>query len=132
MAKVETMKPTSVVLENELKKRLEVLLGEKPTAAIDESRKAQVEQEARELARKERVAVAGGQLLGAAFAFMGEMFAQQEETTQTRELAQNLKEKLAQCMEKDADGKLRMTISLPDESVLDNFARSLAQIMGGR
>jgi superfamily II DNA or RNA helicase len=116
----------------ELKRRLEILLGAKPTAAVDESHKARVEQEARELARKERIAAAGGQLLGAAFSFMGEMFAQQEETEQTKQIAQTLKDKLAQCLEKDAEGKIKMTIALPDESVLDNLAKSLAQIIGGR
>jgi SNF2 family DNA or RNA helicase len=115
----------------ELKRRLEVLLGAGPVAHIDESGKAGVEREVRELARKERIAVAGGQLLGAAFAFMGEMFAQHEETEQTRQTAQALKQKLSECLEKDAEGRIRMTISLPDESVLDNLAKSLAQIMAG-
>lgn len=115
----------------ELKRRLEVLLGAKPVAPIDESRKAEVEVQARELARKERIATAGGQLLGAAFSFMGEMFAQHEETDQTRLMAEALKQKLSQCLEKDAEGKIKMTISLPDESVLDNLAKSLAQIMAG-
>jgi superfamily II DNA/RNA helicase len=115
----------------ELKRRLEVLLGTAPVAHIDESGRAGVEREVRELARKERIAVAGGQLLGAAFAFMGEMFAQHEETEQTRQTAQALKQKLSECLAKDAEGKIRMTISLPDESVLDNLAKSLAQIMAG-
>jgi hypothetical protein len=116
--------------EEELKRRLEVLLGAKPEAAIDESRKAQVEREAQELARKERVAVAGGQLLGAALAFMGEMFAGQEETVKTREMAQVLKQQLAQCMEPDIDGRLKMSITLPDDSALNTLARSLAHIIG--
>jgi hypothetical protein len=37
---------------------------------------------------------------------------------------------LSECLERDKDGQLRMTIALPDESVLDNIARSLAQILG--
>jgi superfamily II DNA or RNA helicase len=114
----------------ELKRRLEKLLGAQPEAPIDESRKARVEQEAAAAAaRKERIAGAGGQLLSAAFAFMGEMFARQEDTPGTRELAQTLKGKLAECLEKGPDGSLKMTISLPDESALDNLARSLAQIL---
>jgi superfamily II DNA or RNA helicase len=116
----------------ELKKRLERLLGAKPDAPIDESRKAKVELEAAEIVKKDRIAVAGGQLLGAAFAFMGEMFAQQGESDKTRELAGALKDKLTECLEKDSDGKLKMTITLPDESVLDNLAKSLAQIIGNR
>lgn len=59
------------------------------------------------------------------------MFAQHEETEQTRRTAQALKQKLSECLEKDAEGKIRMTISLPDESVLDNLTKSLAQIMAG-
>jgi hypothetical protein len=33
-------------------------------------------------------------------------------------------------MEKDENGNLKMTITLPDESVLDNLAKSLAQVLG--
>ncbi|HBD09179.1 MAG TPA: helicase, partial [Syntrophobacteraceae bacterium] len=115
----------------ELKRRLEVLLGAKPEAAVDQSRKAEVEREAQELARKERVATAGGQLLGAAFTFMGEIFAGREETEQTQQVAQVLKQQLSQCLQPDSEGRLRMTITLPDDSALDSLARSLAQIMGG-
>ncbi len=115
----------------ELKRRLEVLLGTRPDAAVDESRKAQVEREAQELVRKERVATAGGQLLGAAFSFMGEIFAGRDETEKTREVAQMLKQQLAQCLETDNQGRLKMTITLPDDSALDGLARSLAQIIGG-
>ena len=116
----------------ELKRRLEVLLGARPEAAVDESRKADVEREARELARKERVATAGGQLLGAAFNFMGEIFAGREETEQTRQVAQVLKQQLAQCLQPDKQGRLQMTITLPDDSALDCLARSLARIMSGQ
>lgn len=115
----------------ELKRRLEVLLGAKPEAAVDQTRKAEVEREAQELARKERVATAGGQLLGAAFTFMGEIFAGREETEQTQQVAQVLKQQLSQCLQPDSEGRLRMTITLPDDSALDSLARSLAQIMGG-
>jgi hypothetical protein len=116
----------------ELKRRLERLLGAGPDAAIDESRRARVEREAAAAAaRRDRVAVAGGQLLSAAFSFMGEMFAQREGSPQESELARTLKGKLAQCLEKGPDGALKMTVTLPDESALDNLARSLAQIIQG-
>jgi len=114
----------------ELKRRLEVLLGATPDGAIDESQKADVEREVERLARKEKIAAAGGQLLGAAFAFIGEMFPQKEETEETLHLAESLKNRLADCLEKDENGQLKMTIALPDESVLNNFAKSLAQILG--
>jgi SNF2 family DNA or RNA helicase len=114
----------------ELKRRLEVLLGATPDGAIDESQRVEVEREVERLARKEKIAAAGGQLLGAAFAFIGEMFPQKEETEETLHLAESLKSRLSDCLEKDENGRLKMTIALPDESVLNNFAKSLAQILG--
>lgn len=114
----------------EMKRRLEVLLGTKPEAPVDESRKEQVEREAQQLLRKEKIASAGGQLLGAAFAFMSEILPQKEETEQTIQMAETFKSRLHECMEKDENGNLKMTITLPDESVLDNLAKSLAQVLG--
>jgi hypothetical protein len=114
----------------EMKRRLEVLLGTKPEAPVDESRKEQVEREAQQLLRKEKIASAGGQLLGAAFAFMSEILPQKEETEQTIQMAETFKSRLYECMEKDENGNLKMTITLPDESVLDNLAKSLAQVLG--
>ena len=114
---------------DELKKRLEILLGAKPEAPADESLREEVEKEAEELARKEKVARAGGQLLGAAFAFIGELFPEKEETEQTTELAKTFKERFSECLDKGEDGELKMTITLPDESVLDNLAKSLARVI---
>jgi hypothetical protein len=33
-------------------------------------------------------------------------------------------------MEKEEDGSLKMTISIPDETFLDNMAQSLARMVG--
>jgi len=113
----------------ELKRRLEILLGEKPDAAEDVSMREQVEKEAEALARKEKIAAAGGKLVGAAFAFIGEMISTPAETEEMDQLTGAFKEKLSDCMEKTEDGTLKMTISLPDEAFLDNMARSLAQMV---
>jgi superfamily II DNA or RNA helicase len=113
----------------ELKRRLEILLGEKPPAAEDVSMREQVEKEAETLAKKEKIAAAGGKLVGAAFAFIGEMFSAREESEEMVRLAGAFKAKLSDCMEKADDGTLKMTISLPDEAFLDNMARSLAQMV---
>ena len=58
---------------DELKSRLEILLGARPEAPLDVSERTKRREEAERLARKERVALAGGQLLTAAFGFLGEM-----------------------------------------------------------
>jgi hypothetical protein len=89
----------------------------------------QVEKEAEVLAKKEKIAAAGGKLVGAAFAFIGEMVSAKEESEEMTQLAGAFKSKLSDCMEKTEDGTLKMTISLPDEAFLDNMARSLAQMV---
>ena len=114
----------------ELKRRLEVLLGTKPEAPLDESQKLEVEKEAERLARSERMANAGGQLIGAAFAFMGEMLSHKEAAPQDIQMQEMLKQRLSECLEKDEKGQLKMTIKLPDEAFLDNMAKSLSQILG--
>ena len=113
----------------ELKNRLEILLGAKPDAPTDESLKEQVKREAEQLARKEKIAKAGGQLLGAAFAFIGEMFPEKEETERTIQLADTFKKRLSECLDGGKDGEFKMTITLPDKAVLDTLAKSLARMV---
>ncbi len=117
---------------DELKNRLEILLGAKPDAPPDESLKEQVEREAEQFARREKMAKAGGQLLGAAFAFIGEMFPEKEETEETIQMAKAFKERLSECLDKGESGELKMTITLPDEAVLDTLAKSLAKMVNAR
>ena len=114
----------------ELKRRMEILLGARPEAAEDESMKAEAEQTAAALAKKEKIAAAGGQLVGAAFAFIGEMFAGQAADDGMEKMAGAFKAKLSECLEKTDDGRLNMTITLPDEAFLDTMARSLASMVG--
>ena len=57
------------------------------------------------------------------------MFASKEENEAVDQLAGAFKSKLSDCMEKADDGSLKMTISLPDETFLENMARSLAQMV---
>ncbi|MBI9084211.1 MAG: SWF/SNF helicase family protein [Desulfobacterales bacterium] len=111
-----------------LKRRLEVLLGQKPEAPEDQSLRTETEQTARALAQKDRIAAAGGQLMGAAFAFIGEMFADADASGETDRLAGAFKAKLADCLEEDDSGRLKMTVAIPDEAFLDTMARSLAKI----
>jgi superfamily II DNA/RNA helicase len=113
---------------DELKRRLEILLGARPEAPVDETLREDVEKQAQELAHKERIAKAGGQLLGAAFGFLSEMLPEREETEQTIRLAETFRKRLSECLEMGEDGALRMTIALPDESVIQNLAKSLAKI----
>ena len=113
----------------ELKRRLEVLLGAKPAAAVDETAKADKQREAALLTRRDRVAAAGGELLGAAFNFLGELMADYQETEASRKLASDMRGRLAECIQEDAAGKPRLTVTLPDRAALDKLASSLARLL---
>ncbi len=114
----------------ELKRRLEILLGAKSEAPVDESQKAREAKEAELLAQRDRIALAGGQLLGAAFNLLGEMMPRQKETDESKQLADFVKRNLLECMEKDDAGRVKLTVTLPDASMLDGMAQSLANILG--
>jgi len=115
----------------ELKNRLEVLLGARPEAAVDETVKQQEETQAQALAlaRRERVASAGGELLGAAFKFLGELMAQQQTAPPPEALVANLRAGLSACVEEDPAGKPKLTVTLPDTASLDGLAQSLAKLL---
>jgi ERCC4-related helicase len=113
----------------ELKRRLEVLLGARPEAPVDETQKAEKEHEADLLARRERVAAAGGELLGAAFQFLGELMADAPETDASQKLATDVKSRLAECIQEDETGRPRLTVTLPDRNALDKLAQSLARLL---
>jgi hypothetical protein len=115
----------------ELKRRLEVLLGARPEAPVDESEKRLRVEETERLQRRERMAEAGGQLLSAAFNFLGEMIPKAELSEQAAGMAEQFRRRLDECLDRDERGRLRLTVTLPDETTLDNLARSLASLLGG-
>lgn len=115
----------------ELKRRLEVLLGAKAHAPTDETEKRRQQQETEQLARRARVAEAGGQLLAAAFTLLSEMIPQPEPTNGAARLASDLKTRLNECLERDEQGRPRLTVTLPNEAALENLARSLAALLPG-
>jgi hypothetical protein len=114
----------------ELKQRLEVLLGAKPHGAVDETQKQRQHQEAERLARRARVAEAGGQLLSAAFTFLGEMVPQREPSDGAARMAREIQDRLNECLERDDQGRPRLTVTLPDAGALEKLARSLAAVLG--
>jgi superfamily II DNA/RNA helicase len=113
----------------ELRARLEILLGARPEAPVDESRKR--EEERVLLERKERVAIAGGQLIGAAFAFLGEVLPQPApgERERAAALAGSIRAGLGECFETGDDGRVRFSVTLPDATAVEALASSLALIL---
>lgn len=117
----------------ELKKRLEVLTGKKPDASLDASQEKQTMIEAALVKKRESVANAGGELLNAAFSFMGEILAPKENSDpvteeKNQQVASVFKQNLSECLIRDDDGNLKLTVNLPGEAALDNLAQSLARI----
>jgi superfamily II DNA/RNA helicase len=113
----------------ELRRRLERLLGARPDAPLNDRERQQREQEAAAAARRQKVAAAGGELLVSALQFLGELVPEAAATTPAVHLAPDaLEESLRQCIERDADGRLHLRIALPDEHSLGKLAAALARI----
>jgi hypothetical protein len=115
---------------DELRSRLEILLGAKPQAPLDVTQQADTVSYVGPLSQRERVAAAGGELLGAAFNFLGELVAQPESAASPPpDTVASLKRRLAECVEEDAQGRQRLSITLPNHQMLDNLATTLARLL---
>jgi superfamily II DNA or RNA helicase len=115
---------------DELKSRLEVLLGKKPDAALELAGG-----KAAERARRERIETAGGRLLSAAFDFLSEMLPVREGESAgmpAPALGGQIYDSLAQCVEKDDAGRLRLSVALPDDTALKNLAKALGRAMSAQ
>jgi superfamily II DNA or RNA helicase len=109
---------------DELKRRLEVLLAQKPAAEIDESEQRRVETEARRLGRQKNLEQAGGTLLGAAFAFMKAALPIQPEPT--ADLVRQVSNGLSECLQQEPDGTVSMKLRLPSTAAVEELAKTLA------
>ena len=110
----------------ELKRRLELLLGARPEAAPDVSARTRAEADAVSQ-RQERVAEAGGQLLAAAFSFLSEMLPASGAPAPKAVAA--VKAGLRQCVETGDDGKIRFAVTLPGAQALEGLAAALARLI---
>jgi superfamily II DNA/RNA helicase len=114
----------------ELRRRLEVLLGAKPEAPVDMTKRQSVAEQSEEIEkRRDRVASAGGEMLGAVFHFLSELVSQNGTTSPAEPLGSEVSERLSECVEEDASGRQRLTITLPDRNALNTLAKTLAQLM---
>jgi superfamily II DNA or RNA helicase len=114
----------------ELKSRLEVLLGAAPEAPVDETARQHTAEETHAITERhrDRVAAAGGELLGAAFKLLGELVSPAA-TAPSEQLVSTVRAGLNACVENGADGAPRLTISLPDRGTLEGLAQSLAKLL---
>ncbi|EMI19813.1 protein containing DNA/RNA helicase [Rhodopirellula maiorica SM1] len=114
----------------ELKRRLEQIIGPAPTAPVDQSQQRRVEAETEQLRqRREKVSAASGQLVGAALALAGELINKPGDASPSSEIVDRLTERLGECVETDSEGRPQLTISLPDKDALRGLATTLARLL---
>jgi superfamily II DNA or RNA helicase len=113
----------------ELKRRLERLLGEKPATPIDVSQQRAVELETQAIAaRRDKVASAGGELLGAAIKLLGELI-DTGRGQPAPETVEQVRAGLNRCADRDPDGRLQLRVTLPNDQALDGLATTLAKLL---
>lgn len=111
----------------DLKERLEVLLGAAPAALADPAKQALAEREI-EANRRDKVAAAGGELLGAVFQFVGQLVAA-DAAQPPVPLVEQVRAGLTQSSELDGEGRPRLTLTLPNQQALENLAQTLARLL---
>jgi hypothetical protein len=112
---------------DELKRRLEILLGAKPEPPVDASERTALVEQTQNADRRQRIAEAGGQLLAAAVRLLGELLPPAGEAP----IATLVRDQLAGALDTDATGRPVLSLTLPDREVLDGIARSLASLLPG-
>jgi hypothetical protein len=108
-----------------------VLLGAKAEAPVDQSQKrledtATKAEEGAPQQRRELVAAAGGQLLGAVVQFLGTLVHDEQPQAAPQNLVNEIRTRIGECVEEDPSGRPRLTFTLPDRSALDQLAQTLA------
>lgn len=150
----EVMMKTGV---DELKRRLEVLLGSKPAAPQDRIDLAQTTEQARESApvkpaeqtleeKQEQIVQKGTEMVGALFQFLGALGGQRpvgvDPVSETSELKPSSPLETAipvirQAMnesvriETGADGKTKISLTMPERPVLENLLQNASRFLAG-
>jgi hypothetical protein len=96
---------------------------------VDVSEKTRLEREAAVRSGRERIAAAGSEFISAAFSLLGQLVPEAEDTEEARKMAALFKSRMAECMEKDENGGLKLTLSLSEPAALDPLADALARIV---
>ena len=110
----------------ELKRRMEVLLGNKEDAEIDALMQNKVAKEISKT-KEAKFAEAGGKLLASAFEFLGAAVSKNKEINSSP-AAESIFNEFTKSAEKNDNGKYNLNLSL-DECALKNLAGTLAAIM---
>jgi superfamily II DNA/RNA helicase len=113
----------------ELKRRLEVLLGRPEDAPLDISGLERQKEQAEKIVRREKVAAAAGELFTSAFNLLGEIMPHQTDDGAFEQKKEEISTRLKDCLEIDDRGQLELKLKLPDQAALDNIAAALAKLI---
>jgi hypothetical protein len=114
----------------DLKSRLEVLLGARPEAFADKTEEKKTQETALRQQHRDRVAAAGGELLGAALQFLGQLVGGGEDRTAApAQIVNDLRSRLEQCVEEEPSGRVRLAVTLPSRESLNAMAQTLASFL---
>jgi hypothetical protein len=112
----------------DLKEKLEILLGAKPDAPVDET----VKEPASLAAANDRLAIAGSTLLRAAFDLVGEIVGGHE-GLKRESIRNELRATLDAKIVADESGQRRLSVAMPSRDTLAAIMRGLSGLLvGGR
>jgi len=115
----------------DMKKRLEIIMTPPPPAPVDQSQQRKLIDEITSIqAQREKVSAASGQLVTAALTLAGELLGHSSSSPPAAETVDRLAEKLSQNLERDAEGRPQLKLTLADDEALKNLARTLASLLG--
>jgi hypothetical protein len=115
---------------DELKRRLEKLITDPVDAPIDGSQQRKVTQEAEEIQlRRDRVAAAGGQLLGSALQLVSELMGSAHRPPPDPSSVAQLQAGLTENVQRDSQGRPQLTFTLENDQALQDLAQSLARLL---
>ncbi len=115
-----------------LKRRLENLIGEPPVAAEDRTLHRKVDRETDELvARQQRVAAAGSQVISAVCQLVSSIIPN-DATSPSDAVVREVRTGLESLVRQDDQGRPQLQLTLPDTKSLDQLAGALARLVGLR
>lgn len=115
-----------------IRERLEKIIAPHAEAAVNAHQEENVRKEVKEMAEKrDKVAMAGGQLLGAALGLLSELVKQNQQQPASESVVQKIADSLQDCVERDELGRPQLTVRLESEEALRSLASSLAHLLIG-
>ncbi|NLP02657.1 MAG: hypothetical protein GX089_09200 [Fibrobacter sp.] len=116
---------------DDLKKKLELLLGEKDPAPVDMSMLEEVteEKDKASVINIEKASEASGKMLSAVFSFIRESIPSSVTKEKRSPLTLALEESLKSISNVEADGKVRMQLTFDSQEAVDAMAAAIAGLL---